>query len=61
MEIKSLKGIEEMNDTINSIREHIQEESVIDWILYDNYIGKLYKIILAIVLAIVDEGKLYKE
>lgn len=30
MEIKSLKGIEEMNDTINSIREHIQEESVID-------------------------------
>lgn len=28
MEIKSLKGIKEMNGTINSIRKYIQEESV---------------------------------
>jgi len=60
MEIKSLNSIKEMRNTIDNIREHIQEDGEIDRVLYDiydNYIENIYSVILAGI----DEGELYKE
>jgi len=45
MEIKSLKDIAQVKNTIDKIREYTQEEGEIDgdiYYIYDNYI-KLYK------------------
>lgn len=60
MEIKSLKGIEEMRNKIDCIKERITSEDFIDRTLFDiyeNYIEKVYNIILEGV----DEGELYEE
>lgn len=60
MEIESLKGIEEIRNTIDIIKEHIITESEIDTVLYDiygNYVEKIY----VIILAGVNEGELYKK
>jgi hypothetical protein len=50
MEIRSLNVIDEMRNTVSKIKEHILEEREIDKVLYDiydNYIEKIYNIILA--------------